>query len=121
MKVQIDEQSYVIGWDLVEEAEGLECAIPEDFPTFEIFYSAYKYSNGQVTLDQLRLNELQQEDSKNLIREDRRNLCFPYINRGPLWYAKLTEEQILELNQWYNDWLNAPETGIIPEQPSWLK
>ena len=55
--------------------------------------------------------------------------CFVYINRGELWYNKLTEEQKQELESWYQAWLdvtketNKDENGdyIIPQKPSWLK
>ena len=47
--------------------------------------------------------------------------CFPIINRGALWYEKLTEEQKLELSSWYEAWLDAPQTGYAPTTPSWIK
>ena len=55
------------------------------------------------------------------LRKAREKECFPYINRGQLWYATLTAEQQYELSQWYNAWLNITETHIYPEKPSWLK
>ena len=57
----------------------------------------------------------------NHIRDRRAKECFPVINRGKLWYETLTEEQIAELDKWYNEWLNATETLIIPKKPEWLK
>lgn len=121
MRVTIDELSYITGWNLVDDDEGLPCEVPEDFDHFSYFYAAYKYENGIATLDSAKLPNLESNKRKNEIRFQRGFDCFPYINRGPLWYAKLTEEQTLELNQWYNDWLNAPETETIPERPVWLK
>ena len=60
------------------------------------------------------------EVQKQNLREVRNNLCFPVINRGRLWYDRLTNEQLGELETWYQDWLDAPETLKIPLTPSWL-
>ena len=54
------------------------------------------------------------------IRARREKECFSVINRGQLWYASLTSEQIADLEQWYADWLLAPQTMLIPDKPSWL-
>lgn len=54
------------------------------------------------------------------IRAQRETECFSVINRGTLWYEKLTAEQKNELSVWYQNWLDAPQTGIIPAKPEWL-
>ena len=54
------------------------------------------------------------------IRAQREIECFPIINRGVLWYDKLTEEQKAELAAWYQQWLDAPQTNIIPKPLQWL-
>ena len=54
------------------------------------------------------------------LRAERERVCFPVINRGELWYARLTEEQKSELDAWYQAWLNVTETWKIPETPSWV-
>ena len=46
--------------------------------------------------------------------------CFPIINRGKLWYDKLTLDQLYELKKWYDEWLNVTETKIIPKRLSWI-
>lgn len=52
----------------------------------------------------------------------RRDLeCFAIINRGALWYEKLTPDEKAELESWYQGWLDVTETGIAPETPEWLK
>lgn len=56
----------------------------------------------------------------DIIRERRANECFPIINRGVIWYNRLTQEQHNELELWYQMWLDAPETGIIPITPAWV-
>lgn len=65
--------------------------------------------------------ELTEEEKLNLLREQREIECFSIINRGKLWYDKLTEEQVQELNTWYQAWLDVTETKVIPIKPSWLK
>lgn len=79
------------------------------------------------------LNEIQSADyisRKNIfdnnkrlsdIRLQRETDCFPIINRGALWYNKLTTEQKNELTVWYQQWLDAPQTGVIPEKLEWIK
>lgn len=54
------------------------------------------------------------------IRERRKYECFPVINRGQLWYNKLTEAQKSELDAWYQAWLDAPQTLTEPPFPAWL-
>ena len=54
---------------------------------------------------------------KQIIRQRRKDECFPIINRGVLWYNCLTIEQKSQLNGWYHAWLNATETGVIPPKP----
>ena len=54
------------------------------------------------------------------LREMREKLCFSVINRGKLWYERLSFEQLAELKDWYNAWLNVTETKVIPVAPSWI-
>lgn len=70
------------------------------------------------------------EEILNIIRSIRESECFPIINRGSLWYDKLTDEQKQELSEWYENWLNTPQIyqssdnvdykTILPEKPQWL-
>ena len=55
------------------------------------------------------------------LRARRAAECFSVVDRGTLWYDKLTAEQRAELSAWYEAWLNAPETGEAPTSPSWIK
>lgn len=63
---------------------------------------------------------LSYEAEVGFLKKRREEECFPVINRGKMWYDQLTEEQYLELRQWYFDWLNVTETRIIPTRPAWL-
>ena len=60
------------------------------------------------------------ENKKNSLRLRREEECFSIINRGKLWYDTLTEEQLEELNEWYEKWLDVTETLEVPEKPEWL-
>lgn len=60
------------------------------------------------------------EEYKDYLRRERERICFPVINRGAAWYARLTDEQKEELQVWYQAWLDAPETGIKPKTPAWV-
>ena len=83
-------------------------------------YTRFKQVNGELVFDPNREEELAKELIKNQWRERRELECFSIINRGKLWYDKLTTEQLVELNNWYNLWLNITETLIEPTKPSWL-
>lgn len=54
------------------------------------------------------------------LRERRERECFSVVNRGVLWYDRLTKAQINELYEWYQNWLDVTITGVIPARPIWL-
>ena len=54
------------------------------------------------------------------IRKLRKEKCFPIVNRGKLWYERLSDKEIGELNEWYQKWLDATETLIAPDDLSWF-
>lgn len=62
-----------------------------------------------------------QAQTLSKIRARRAAECFPIVNRGVLWYKKLTEAQRQELSEWYEAWLDAPQTGILPQTLTWIK
>lgn len=66
-------------------------------------------------------HEPTQEELLQTFRQKREIECFTIINRGKLWYDKLTKEQLNELQIWYEDWLNVTETKDVPEKPVWIK
>ena len=56
-----------------------------------------------------------------IIRFRREIECFAIIdNRSQLWWNHLTDDKKNELDVWYEAWLNATETKVIPEKPEWL-
>lgn len=62
-----------------------------------------------------------QEEKLEMLRFQREKECFPYINRGTLWYNTLTDFQKQELAVWYRAWLDVTVTLIPPVKPIWLK
>ena len=66
------------------------------------------------------LSKVNIETRKSILRQMREEQCYPYINRGELWYRNLTDEQKTELNIWYKAWLDVTKTLIIPIKPTWL-
>lgn len=67
------------------------------------------------------VKRLPRETAKIALRNIREIECYPYINRGELWYSTLTELQKAELQVWYTQWLNVTDTFIKPTKPTWLK
>ena len=78
-------------------------------------------TQGVAVLDEDKLAAIIAAEQLDEIRARREAECFPVINRGQAWYALLTPEQSDELMTWYQSWLDAPQTGIVPDPPDWLK
>ena len=77
------------------------------------FYTNWKYVDNEFIIVKL------EDDS--ILRERRQRECFDIIdNRSALWYKHLTDDQMNELNAWYEAWLKVTDTHIIPTKPSWL-
>lgn len=120
MKVKLDAQGYIEQYVLV--GENPDCTIeviePDDFDICH--YKAYRIVGEQCILDIERLADINIEMQKNEIRQRREEECFSYINRGMLWYNRLTPAQEMELKEWYDAWLDAPETRVVPDKLQWL-
>ena len=81
------------------------------------------FENKEISQEEFDLFMSKEEEKQSLIelRVRREQECFLIVNRGKLWYDNLTEEQLIELNTWYNAWLDVTETRVVPETPSWIK
>ena len=64
------------------------------------------------------MNKLESETMR--LRIERRIKCFSVVNRGILWYNKLTKEQLKELEEWYQKWLDVTVTMQKPKTPNWI-
>ena len=81
----------------------------EAYDEIMVEYLYHKYTAEEI-----------EQNIKEAIRQRREKECFPIINRGQAWYSLLTFEQREELDKWYIAWLNATETGEIPETPAFI-
>ena len=121
MQVLVDENGYVISYALEGELLGsIQVESSEDMELFESNYSSYKLVDNTLVFDADRAQTVREEEQQQYIRFLRNKICFPIVNRGNVWYRTLTEEQSEELFQWYQAWLSAPTTLVIPETPSWI-
>lgn len=121
MKILIDENKYLTCFCVDAELDGgIEVETPADIDAFIDVFRAYRYEKGRLVLDHRRLGALDDERINNNLRHQREKVCFPIVNRGQLWYNKLTNEQKSELDAWYQAWLDVTDTMAIPETPAWL-
>lgn len=100
--------------EIEEEEYRKTCIIPDGKAWF------YSAENG-LELKDYKEPQPSEEEQLNQLRALREDICFPIINRSQLWYNRLTDEQKVELNTWYDAWLKVTETKIVPEKPAWLK
>ena len=121
LSVVLDENNYITefctGGFLQNETLHIETIIPDNFIQY---YQAYQIINDTLIFDDTKINNINHEIELNELRGRREIECFSITDRGELWYSHLTQEQLTELNSWYEAWLNVTETKIIPEKPSWL-
>lgn len=120
MKIQIDKNGYVENYVIVGESNvcNIEVEEPEGFSPDK--FQAWKYDGEKLVYDMEQAQKIQNDYRKSEIRARREKECFSYVNRGTLWYNKLTPEQDIEFQNWYDAWLEAPETLIIPKKLEWL-
>ena len=97
--------------------------IPEDFYSN---FQAYKVEDNALVLDTKKLPDVYAERELMNLRMMRETECFAIVNRGKLWYDRLTDAQYKELDEWYQAWLNVTESKTksggfkIPDRPKWL-
>ena len=123
MQVILNEQGYVKAYALIGSFGSASVAVnePENIDDFENNYRSYYLSEDNVLV---KSDDKQKEieDKRELanLRSQREKVCFSYINRGYLWYNRLTEEQKGDLDTWYQAWLDVTETKVVPKAPEWL-
>lgn len=122
MRVILNEQGYVESYALVGSfgVPSIEAIEPVDIADFENNYGSYYLSNGALVKSGEKQLELENERVLHDLRLQREKACFPYVNRGSLWYNKLTDTQKEELEAWYQAWLDVTETKFVPTAPEWL-
>lgn len=98
----------------------------DDMPKLEKSLAEYTVENGQITYvgftekQAILQQQASEEEKLSILRSKRKHECFPVINRGYIWYSTLSTEQIEELKNWYNGWLNVTATLVVPDKPEWL-
>ena len=127
LSVVLDDNGYVTefctGGMLGNETTHFYTDIPDDFISL---YHAYKVEKETLILDTKQVASVEGENELSQIRALREMECFSVINRGKLWYDRLTDEQYKELSDWYDAWLNVTErkrgakSFSIPQRPKWL-
>ena len=121
MQILCDEDRYVTSFALVGNlTEGIEVAEPEDIGHFREHFHSYRLNDDELVFEADREAILAADAKAETIRQLRDAECFPVINRGQFWYEMLTDTQKEELKTWYQAWLDATDTGAIPEKPAWL-
>lgn len=104
------------GYVYLEPVEGFTDSISDEkYMLYASDRTSYKIEGGKFAALKTEA-ELKAEQ----LRRRREKECFPIVNRGGLWYEKLTAEQRAELSAWYESWLNAPQTLSAPAAPDWL-
>lgn len=123
MQIVLNEQGFVDGYVVIGGLGSASIAVdePENFDDFVKNYKSYYLSeDGILVKNEDKQKEIEEAVELNELRSQRELVCFPYINRGYLWYNKLTDEQKGELDVWYQAWLDVTETKVVPEKPEWL-
>ena len=121
MQVRLNEDGFVNSYaEIGGLLDGVEIEPPDDLDHFEVNFKAYKADNGILIYDEGKDAILKSEAYIADLRNQRQYQCFPYINRGELWYETLSETEVAELDAWYKAWLDVTETLVIPEKPAWL-
>lgn len=122
ISVSFTESGYIESYALIGGlVDGVEIEAPDELlGDFKQHPEAYKLEDGVLVLDADKLKADADAAELTIIRRRRETECFAYINRGELWYSLLTDEQKVELANWYLSWLDAPETRTIPAPPVWL-
>lgn len=105
--------SYPITHDMIE--------IPDEEAKLLFSGRPCMLVDGHIVIDDEEEKKDGYKALKDTLRKQREKECFPYVNRGSIWYTRLTEEQYDEVNLWYQKWLDVTETLVAPEKPEWLK
>lgn len=123
MQVILNEQGYVSSYALIGSFgdTAIKVKEPENIDDFENNYSSYYLSSSNMLVkNNDKQKEIEEQTELSNLRNQREKECFSYINRGYLWYSKLTDEQKEELASWYQAWLDVTDTKVVPNAPMWL-
>ena len=123
MQIILNEEGYVQAYALVGDfgTPSVTVSEPENIDDFENNYRSYYLSKNNVLVkSDTRQKDIDNNRELTRLRSMRDKVCYPVINRGALWYNKLTAVQKKELDAWYQAWLDVTSTLVVPEMPEWL-
>ena len=123
MQVILNEQGYVKAYATIGSfgSDFVTVNEPENLNDFEDNYRSYYLSDDNVLVkSDDKQKEIENQRELVNLRSQREKVCYPIINRGELWYSRLTADQKEELDTWYQAWLDVTETKVAPEAPEWL-
>lgn len=123
MQIILDEKGYVRAYATIGGfgTPSVTVSEPDNLDDFEMNYRSYHLSNnGKLVKSDDKQKEIEDQRVVTDLRKQREKICFPYINRGALWYEFLTDEQKEELKVWYQQWLEVTDTRVVPDTPTWL-
>lgn len=121
MQIRTDKSGYVTDYALIGTIEGgTEVKDLRDLEHFETHFQSYRMRDGTLEFDEKQNTDIEKKVLCDELRKRRETECFSYINRGQLWYDRLTDAQARELSEWYQNWLHVTDTLTAPEKPSWL-
>lgn len=93
----------------------------EDYIIAEGYNGSYFFADYMETEEyKAKAATFSTEQELKRLRRLRERECFAVINRGELWYERLTESGKQELEIWYQAWLDVTETKSVPNKPEWL-
>lgn len=121
MQIITDNDGFVLSFAYIGDLMGgIEVQEPADMKQFLHQFYAYRLQDRELVYDGNAYQKHLDEEVKAEYRQRRETECFSVINRGQLWYEGISIQQLLELRQWYKDWLEVTETMVVPEKPTWL-
>lgn len=121
MQIKVNKQGYITDYAYIGSIDGgIEVPDPQDIGHFERHFLSYRVRDGTLEYDEQQTTINERKALCDELRQRRETECFSYINRGQLWYDRLTEEQKVELEKWYAGWLKVTDTLTAPAKPSWL-
>lgn len=84
-------------------------------------YMLLDINEGEYIYELAKAPEETEKDIQRRLRQRREYVCFRRLaTYCPFYFDKLTAEQKEELKQWYQAWLDAPQTLVEPTAPEWF-
>lgn len=127
MVIVCDSKGYVTGYATIGTLEG-GFEVPDELAgkldSTGLAGVRYDTQTQDIYIDRKKEGEiLRKRESEQLlseIRSRRQAECFSAVDRG-LWVQSLEPGQFTVLKEWYQKWLDAPQTLEIPELPDFIK